>query len=225
MISKFLVKPLAAAALLVVAGASQAAITVYNSLATFTAAVGTTGTDTYTGFSIVGSTPSPIIRSAGPFSYTADTTPAGTFFGAGTTANPWLSTNTATDTITFNTFSGGVVGVGGNFFGSTVAGTFTSGNISVIATDASGSSSQTILAATTGSFLGFVSNGPMTSLTVCVLQTTSGVCGSAVSGFIWPTVDNLVLASAAAPVPEPQTYAMLLAGLGFVGFMARRRRG
>ena len=28
----------------------------------------------------------------------------------------------------------------------------------------------------------------------------------------------------ASPVPEPQTYAMLLAGLGLVGFIARRRR-
>lgn len=28
-----------------------------------------------------------------------------------------------------------------------------------------------------------------------------------------------------APVPEPETYAMLLAGLGLMGFIARRRRG
>ncbi len=27
-----------------------------------------------------------------------------------------------------------------------------------------------------------------------------------------------------APVPEPETYAMLLAGLGLLGFMARRRK-
>jgi hypothetical protein len=30
---------------------------------------------------------------------------------------------------------------------------------------------------------------------------------------------------ALTPVPEPETYAMFLAGLGFVGFLARRRRG
>ena len=29
----------------------------------------------------------------------------------------------------------------------------------------------------------------------------------------------------ASPVPEPETYAMLLAGLGLIGFTARRRKG
>jgi hypothetical protein len=37
-------------------------------------------------------------------------------------------------------------------------------------------------------------------------------------------VSNLALYSTTAPVPEPETYAMLLAGLGVVGFVARRRR-
>ncbi|MFN4063839.1 PEPxxWA-CTERM sorting domain-containing protein [Azoarcus communis] len=39
-------------------------------------------------------------------------------------------------------------------------------------------------------------------------------------GGVGLVADNLTFA---APVPEPETYAMLLAGLGLVGFMARRR--
>lgn len=36
---------------------------------------------------------------------------------------------------------------------------------------------------------------------------------------------NLGVFSAVTPVPEPKTYAMLLAGLGLMGFVAVRRRG
>lgn len=36
------------------------------------------------------------------------------------------------------------------------------------------------------------------------------------------SIDNLNVA--AAPVPEPETYAMLLAGLGLIGFAVRRRK-
>jgi hypothetical protein len=35
---------------------------------------------------------------------------------------------------------------------------------------------------------------------------------------------SLVITSVASPVPEPETYAMLLAGLGLMGFTARRRK-
>lgn len=38
-------------------------------------------------------------------------------------------------------------------------------------------------------------------------------------------VDNFNLSATLAPVPEPSTYALLLAGLGAVGMIARRRRG
>lgn len=36
--------------------------------------------------------------------------------------------------------------------------------------------------------------------------------------------DNLKYTTVAAPVPEPSTYALMLGGLGLVGFMAYRRR-
>ena len=36
--------------------------------------------------------------------------------------------------------------------------------------------------------------------------------------------DYLKLSDVAAPVPEPETYAMLLAGLGLIGFSARSRK-
>lgn len=36
--------------------------------------------------------------------------------------------------------------------------------------------------------------------------------------------DNLTLGKNLAAVPEPETYAMLLAGLGLMGFVARRRK-
>ncbi len=35
---------------------------------------------------------------------------------------------------------------------------------------------------------------------------------------------NIDVVTTAAPVPEPETYALMLAGLGLVGFAARRRR-
>ena len=36
--------------------------------------------------------------------------------------------------------------------------------------------------------------------------------------------DKVVLVQTAAPVPEPETYAMMLAGLGLLGVVARRRK-
>ncbi len=45
------------------------------------------------------------------------------------------------------------------------------------------------------------------------LTGTSGLYGVAVN-----------FSPAAAPIPEPETYAMMLAGLGLMGFVARRRK-
>lgn len=197
---------------------SYANFVVYTTQSSFLAATSAQGTDTYTGLSITGTTPSPITRNAGVYGYTASVTTT-SFYGAGTAANPWLSTNTATDSITFSNFTGGVQAIGGNFFGSNINGAFLAGSILLTATDLSGAISQTIVNATVGSFLGFVSSNSMVSLTVTAIQPVGSV--------LWPTVDNLALGLRAVPataVPEPGSVALLLAGLGIIMMLARRRK-
>jgi hypothetical protein len=192
------------------------AAVVYTSQAAFNAATTAAGVDNYTGFSISGSTPSPIARSAGAYSYTAaaETT---TFFGAGTIADPWLSTNTATDSIVFSNFGPSISAIGANFFGSDVNGLFKSGSIALSLTDSLGVTSHTIINATTSSFIGFVSGGTITSLTVEAVQPGTG--------FLWPTVDNLTLAQGlTTAVPEPSTWAMMILGFAGVGLITYRRR-
>jgi len=213
-------RKLALAVAIAVAGTSGTAYagpTIYNSQAAYLAAVGANGVDTFESLSITGTTPSPITRSAGAFGYTAAVSTT-TFFGAGSAGDHWLSTNTATDSITFNNFTGGVSGFGGFFFGSDVSGLFATGSVTITATDASGTSTFTITNATTSSFVGFVSSGPLLSATLVSVQPTSG--------FLWPTANNLTLAGAAATsgVPEPATWAMLLIGFGGVGYSIRRGR-
>lgn len=219
MVSKsLLIKPLTAAALLIVAGASHATITVFTSQSAFLAAVSAPGVDTFDDLPLA-SVSSPLVRGAGSYGYTGtaiDTSGTmSSFFNGGTTADVWLSTRTATDTITFSAFTGGVRAAGGNFFASDTNGLFTAGNLTLTATDASGTITQRITNATVTGFLGFVSNGPLTSITVAAVQP--------VVGSVFPAVNNLTLATA---VPEVQTYAMMLAGLGLglMGYTARRRR-
>ena len=210
-----LIKCLAAAGLLAASAAPQAALVVFNTQASFLAAVSSPGVDTFIGLSITDATASPLLRSAGSYTYTATSTT--TFFGAGSAANPWLSTNGATDVITFSGFSSGVNAIGGLFFGSDINGAFASGNVMLTAMDSLGATStQTITNATLSSFLGFQSTGAITSLVVSSVSPNSTV---------WPTVDNLTLATGAvAAVPEPETWALMLGGLGVLGTLARRRR-
>jgi hypothetical protein len=50
----------------------------------------------------------------------------------------------------------------------------------------------------------------------------SGYSVSSASGFDWTSAYGAPPVT--APIPEPETYAMLLAGLGLLGFVARRRQ-
>ncbi|UPK07716.1 PEPxxWA-CTERM sorting domain-containing protein [Bradyrhizobium sp. 170] len=204
-------------AVIALAGVRTAdAAVVFTSQAAFNAATTAPGVDTFTGFYLNGSTPSPIARSAGAYSYSA-AAETSDFFGAGTSANPWLSTNTAADSITFYNFATAISAIGANFFGSNLGGFFQSGDIALSLTDSYGVTSYTIFGATTSSFVGFVSDGTITSLTVSAVQPAGGP--------LWPTVDNLTLAQGlTSAVPEPSTWAMMILGFAGVGYMTYRRR-
>jgi hypothetical protein len=200
----FLLKPLCAAALLCAAAAAQADITVYTSQAAFLAAVQAPGIDTYDDLRVIGYGNS-LDRTAGAYTY--DVYSAGGLYGAGGAAGDyWLSNNQRINPMVFSNFSDGVSAFGGNFFASNINGQYTKGNLVLTAIDGT-VLTYNLAGAATSTFLGFVSSAPLAAVTL-------GNDG----GIYWPTANNVVLA-----VPEPATYGMLLAGLGFVGVMTRRR--
>lgn len=174
---------------LLASSAAQAEIFAFETRAGFEAAIESPGVDTYAGFSVTEPTPSPMLRSAGPHAYLART--ESSFYGAGSTADPWLSTARAEESITFDGFSAGVGAVGANVFGSGLDGAFRPGDITVTVTDGDQTLTRTYGGATTSSFYGVISTRPPITFKVTALQ----VAGNPV----WPTVDNLTLA-AAGPV-------------------------
>ena len=201
-----------AAALGAVSTASHAALTAFTTSASFAVATLASATDAFNLLPI-DFIASPSNRTIGPYSYVASA--PGGLFGAGSAANPWLSTNLSGATLTFGSFGGGVSAIGGSFFGSDIAGAFLAGqSLTLTATDSVGASlTQTINGATQTSFLGFASTGTLVTLAVSIASPNA-----------FASVDNLVLAQA-APIPEPETYAMLLAGLATLATIGRRRRG
>jgi hypothetical protein len=64
----------------------------------------------------------------------------------------------------------------------------------------------------------------VTTLTVSNASLTLSATAGTVGAIIGQGQNKLRFEFVAAPVPEPETYALLLAGLGVVGMLARRRR-
>ena len=126
-----------AAALGAVSSTSHAALTAFTTPASFAAATMAPATDTFSLLPI-DFIASPSSRTSGPYSYVASA--PGGLFGAGSAANPWLSTNLSGTTLTFGSFGGGVSAIGGSFFGSDIAGAFLAGqNLTLTANNAQSS--------------------------------------------------------------------------------------
>ena len=160
--------------------------------------------------------PSPLKRTIGPFGYTARTNES-PLYGVGASGDPWLSADRASATITFEDFTGGVVGLGGNFFTTAREGSFDWGTVTLTARDADGSVSRTIVNPSTSGFLGFMSTSGLESVSLTVAPS--------VGKYLWPTADNLILAGQiSSAVPEPATWAMMIIGFGAVGSMVRPSR-
>ena len=207
-----------AAAALFAAGSAQAAITIYTSQASFLAAVGSpVGVDTYNDLDNTQPLEIPIARTAGSFSYSASAGPLSNFFPAGGAGDIWLATNNGTDTITLSAFSAGAAAVGGFFFRSGLDGfaTSTAATINVRGVDSLGATvTRAQINPATTSFVGFVSNGTISSVQVFVGTPGTGTVD------VWPTINDLTVAAA---IPEPESVVLMLAGLGLVGLLARRR--
>jgi hypothetical protein len=127
-------------------------------------------------------------------------TGAGTSFDIYALANTLGAANTTRlDALSFSCVSGcGAFQLNLASFGDLVAGSGVGGSVKLLATAAGSYAGQYLL-----SFMDDTAVGVGQKQNTLTLN---------VSGFV------------AAPVPEPETYALLLAGLGAMGFISRRRR-
>jgi hypothetical protein len=89
------------------------------------------------------------------------------------------------------------------------------GDVQFTFTTAGGSSTQTVTLLNQSGFQNFMFNRTgLTSFAYLPLTTTGP----------WIQVDNLVLAEGTGVIPEPASWAMLIAGFGLTGAAMRRRR-
>ena len=227
---KFKYRLLAIAALALAAGTSHAALVSSNTLTSLGTLV---GTDTFSDLTINQSYTGPLVRSTGttgssgtlPSGYTgalgtgynyayAAATSADDFFVVPNAGNPGLSTVQQTSSLTFSFTDvlNSVFSFGGNFSGTNLAGeTVSGGAFRLTATNALGETS--IQNFTTAGFYGFKS-GTDARLTSVVLTSTNTTA--------YATIDNLALSPSA--VPTPDSYGLMLAGLGALALLNRRRK-
>jgi len=205
-------KLLAACTIAMTATAAHAGITVYTNQAAYLQAVSGTATDTFDDLTMT-ETAGPLLRSLGGYGYQVSAGPSdGGFYPSGSGSDIWLSSTISSDVITFSGFSSSVFGFGGSFFGTDSFGAFMPDR-TVVLSAVSGADIETFTLsnASQDSFVAFVSDHPLTSVSFWNMENDGTV--------YWAAANNVVLA-----VPEPTTLSMLLGGLGLTA-LTRRRRG
>ena len=208
----FMSKFLIALAALTVSFGAHAVPTFYTSQGAFVTAASPSQFESFEGSPDTGSTSTNMIFGPMSVSCTGSVYCPG-FFGQrtiGTATHGTVSVFFATpDTMTF-TFSSALTS-----FGIDVIDLGTAGATSLTMTTTNGSS--TLYTGHVGGFAnllfaGVIDSNPFTSITFSATARDDGIdFDSARFGY-------------AATVPEPETYAMMLAGLGLLGFAARRRK-
>ena len=188
------------------AGSANAAVTIYTSREDFDAVTTTHGVDDFNDVPVQQHGVS-MPRMAGIFSYTVSVPGSTTLWSGADGSDAFMASNGAADMITLSNFTPGALAVGGYFFGSNSSGnSVATQTIWFTVVDAEGTQYHVQPQATKSTFIGFVSDLGIVSVTF-----HSG------SAEVWGSADNVVVA-----VPEAGSLA--LAGLGFLGLISRRRR-
>ncbi len=203
--------------LVVIRSSGLAATAIYTDRAAFLGAVAGVGGEGFDGLPASGS----LLGETRSFSVAGISVVASTgselgseLYTAGSGADIWLSTVVPEQAIDFDFSGEALYAVGGYFFTSDNSGEWTAGSVEVMTNDLT---AHTVTYSATTSFVGFISDEPITRLSVVAVQPGSGP--------VWPTVNNLVFGPVSA-VPEPES-AMIQGMVGWAGVMLawRRKRG
>ena len=205
--------------LLIASPAGAATVTVFNNAIAFQNALSSFSQDTYT--DLQANTQSvdqnnvgvPLLRTNGTFQYSVDA-PGDSLFTTDT-ADIALSTTSPLFNIEFSSFSPGINAVGGNFFPTAADFSVMSGVIT-FTFNGDSNTTQTFTDPTGTDFIGFISDGDISSLSVGVNVVNPDPTNPA---DIFATVDNLTVGS----TPEPQSVLLLLGGLAAGALRLRRR--
>jgi len=150
---------------------------------------------------------------AADMSFADDVVPGENFLAAGPTPGGFGTPNTAT-----LTFGGGGVSYISFLWGSP-------DTYNTLTVNSIGGGSQTFTATGTGFGVAFpVTNGDQTFSQAVQF---SGIGGSLITSLVFASTTNAFEVgrfTVQAPVPEPETYGLMLAGLAVLSFKARRRR-